>query len=154
MSLATKTRNYLVFLSRCGRIAFVGDWRYYAWMGILSCFILLGINAYAKQFVNGLIVTGMSDQVSWGVYIANFTFIVGVAAAAAMVLRSSASSDQRAIASSRRFRSSAPATSSAIRVRLPTSPAPGACARGDPKSSAPRGGEPVRGRQLGPALPG
>ena len=34
----------------------------------------------------GLIVTGMSDQVSWGVYIANFTFLVGVAAAAVMMV--------------------------------------------------------------------
>jgi len=86
MSLRAKTRNYLVFLWRCARIAFVGDWRYQVWMGLLTCIILVGINAYAKQFVNGLIVTGMSDQVSWGVYIANFTFIVGVAAAAAMLV--------------------------------------------------------------------
>ena len=34
----------------------------------------------------GLIVTGMSDEVSWGVYIANFTFLVGVAAAAVMMV--------------------------------------------------------------------
>ena len=79
-------RNYLVFLWRCGRIAFVGDWRYYAWMGALTVFCLLGLNAYAKQFANGLIVTGMSDEVSWGVYIANFTFLVGVAAAAVMMV--------------------------------------------------------------------
>src|SRR5436853_92134 len=79
-------RNYFVFLWRCVQIAFVGDWRYYTWMGLLTIVILLGINSYAKQFVNGLIVTGMSDQVSWGVYIANFTFIVGVAAAAAMLV--------------------------------------------------------------------
>ena len=61
-------RNYLVFLWRCGRLAFVGDWRYYTWVGVLSLFCLLGINAYAKQFAYGLVVTGMSDQVSWGVY--------------------------------------------------------------------------------------
>ena len=80
------TRNYLVFLSRCARIAFVGDWRYYAWMGALTFVALLGLNAYCKQLVNGLIVTGMSDEVSWGVYIANFTFLVGVAAAAVMMV--------------------------------------------------------------------
>src|ERR1043165_909738 len=51
-----------------------------------SVIVLLGINAWARQFVHGLAVTGMSDQVSWGVYIANFTFIVGVAAAAAMLV--------------------------------------------------------------------
>lgn len=80
------TRNYLVFLGRCGRIAFVGDWRYYSWMGLLTVVCLLGLNAYAKQFVHGLITTGMSDEVSWGVYIANFTFLVGVAAAAVMMV--------------------------------------------------------------------
>ena len=79
-------RNYLVFLWRSGRLAFVGDWRYYTWMGALTVLCLLGLNAYAKQFANGLIVTGMSDEVSWGVYIANFTFLVGVAAAAVMMV--------------------------------------------------------------------
>jgi Ni/Fe-hydrogenase subunit HybB-like protein len=80
------TRNYFRFLSRCARVAFVGDWRYYAWMGFLTAVILLGINAYCRQFVHGFISTGMSDQVSWGVYISNFTFIVGIAAAAAMLV--------------------------------------------------------------------
>jgi Ni/Fe-hydrogenase subunit HybB-like protein len=80
------SKNYLRFLCRCSRIAFDGDWRYYAWIGFLSVIVLLGINAWAKQVVHGLYVTGMSDQVSWGVYIANFTFMVGVAAAAAMLV--------------------------------------------------------------------
>ncbi len=84
--MITACRNYLVFLQRCARIAFVGDWRYYAWMGALTFVILLGLNAYAKQLVEGLIVTGMSNEVSWGVYIANFTFLVGVAAAAVMMV--------------------------------------------------------------------
>jgi Ni/Fe-hydrogenase subunit HybB-like protein len=84
--MSTAIRNYFVFLRRCARIAFDGDWRYYTWMGALTAVALLGLNAYCKQFVNGLIVTGMSDQVSWGVYIANFTFLVGVAAAAVMMV--------------------------------------------------------------------
>jgi molybdopterin-containing oxidoreductase family membrane subunit len=79
-------RNYLVFLWRSAGLALVGDWRYYLWMGTLTVVCLLGLNAYAKQFVHGLVVTGMSDEVSWGVYIANFTFLVGVAAAAAMMV--------------------------------------------------------------------
>ena len=79
-------RNYLRFLGRFARIAFVGDWRYYAWMGALTVLVLLGLNAYCKQFVAGLVTTGMSDEVSWGVYIANFTFLVGVAAAAVMMV--------------------------------------------------------------------
>jgi Ni/Fe-hydrogenase subunit HybB-like protein len=79
-------RNYIVFLWRCGCVALEGDWRYYLWIGSLFAVCLLGLNAYAKQFVHGLIVTGMTDQVSWGVYIANFTFLVGVAAAAVMLV--------------------------------------------------------------------
>ncbi len=78
--------EYLRFLWRCGRISFVGDWRYYLWMTFLTVIALLGLNAYCKQFVEGLIVTGMTDQVSWGLYIANFTFLVGMAAAAVMLV--------------------------------------------------------------------
>ncbi len=84
--MITAVRNYLVFLRRSVSLAFVGDWRYYAWMGALTVVCLLGLNAYAKQLVHGLVVTGMSDEVSWGVYIANFTFLVGVAAAAVMMV--------------------------------------------------------------------
>lgn len=80
------TRNYLVFLKRCIALIFEGDWRYYTWVGFLATVCLLGLNAYCRQFAHGLIVTGMSDEVSWGVYIANFTFLVGVAAAAVMMV--------------------------------------------------------------------
>jgi Ni/Fe-hydrogenase subunit HybB-like protein len=52
----------------------------------LAVLCVVGLNAYAKQFVAGLVTTGMSDQVSWGVYIANFTFLVGMAAAAVMLV--------------------------------------------------------------------
>jgi len=79
-------RNYLRFLRRMAAVAFEGDWRYYTWTGALTAVCLLGINAYARQFVAGLEITGMSDQVSWGVYIANFTFLVGMAAAAVMLV--------------------------------------------------------------------
>ena len=79
-------RTYLKFLIRCFRLSFVGDYRYYAWMFLLTVFVLLGINAYCKQLVYGLATTGMTDQVSWGFYIANFTFLVGMAAAAVMLV--------------------------------------------------------------------
>ena len=84
--MSTAIRDYSRFILRCWRIAFVGDWRYYAWMGLLTVVTLIGLNAYCKQLVHGLMVTGMSDEVSWGVYIANFTFLVGVAAAAVMMV--------------------------------------------------------------------
>ncbi len=79
-------KNYIRFLWRCFRLSFVGDWRYHLWMLILTIVALFGIHAYAGQFVHGLAVTGMSDHVSWGLYIANFTFLVGMAAAAVMLV--------------------------------------------------------------------
>jgi Ni/Fe-hydrogenase subunit HybB-like protein len=79
-------RSYLKFLRRCAGVSLEGDWRYYAWIGGLAVLCVVGLNAYAKQFVAGLEITGMSDQVSWGVYIANFTFLVGMAAAAVMLV--------------------------------------------------------------------
>lgn len=79
-------RRYATFLWQCARISFVGDRRYYAWMTVLTVFILLGVHAWCRQLVGGLATTGMTDQVSWGVYIANFTYLVGLAAAAAMLV--------------------------------------------------------------------
>ncbi|MBN1344687.1 MAG: polysulfide reductase NrfD [Phycisphaerae bacterium] len=55
-------------------------------MTILTIVSLLGLHAYCQQFVHGLVTTGMTDQVSWGLYIANFTYLVGLAAAAAMLV--------------------------------------------------------------------
>ena len=79
-------REYVRFLWRCFRVSFVGDWRYHAWMLLLTIICLFGLNAYVRQFVDGLATTGMTDQVSWGLYIANFTFLVGIAAAAVMMV--------------------------------------------------------------------
>ena len=55
---------------------------YYVWVVFLLIMIAIGIGAYVKQMRLGLIVTGMTSYVSWGLYIGNFTFLVGVAAAA------------------------------------------------------------------------
>ncbi|MEK7234167.1 MAG: sulfate reduction electron transfer complex DsrMKJOP subunit DsrP [Elusimicrobiota bacterium] len=79
-------KDYFLFVGRCARETFRGDWRYFLWMSILTAVSLLGLNAYCKQFVMGLSTTGMTDQVSWGLYIANFTFLVGMAAAAVMLV--------------------------------------------------------------------
>ena len=59
---------------------------FYSWMTFLTIISLLGLRSYCNQMVHGLITTGMTDQVSWGVYIANFTFLVGMAAAAVMLV--------------------------------------------------------------------
>lgn len=79
-------RRYCTFLWECVRLSFVGDWRYHTWMTILTVVTLLGVYAYCQQLVQGLVTTGMTDQVSWGLYIANFTYLVGLAAAAAMLV--------------------------------------------------------------------
>jgi molybdopterin-containing oxidoreductase family membrane subunit len=65
--------------------ALYGSKRYYAWIGFLMIIIIAGLAAYLKQFDYGLGVTGMSRDVSWGLYISQFTFMVGVAASAVMV---------------------------------------------------------------------
>jgi molybdopterin-containing oxidoreductase family membrane subunit len=79
-------KRYFTFLWECARISFVGDWRYHTWMTILTIGALVGLHAYCAQLVQGLVTTGMTDQVSWGLYIANFTYLVGLAAAAAMLV--------------------------------------------------------------------
>ncbi len=79
-------KDYVTFVYRCALKTLEGDWRYFLWMTLLLAVSLLGLNAYCKQLVAGLSVTGMSDQVSWGLYIANFTFLVGMAAAAVMLV--------------------------------------------------------------------
>jgi len=67
-------------------VATKGDRTYHLWMGVLSLLMIIGIYAYYVQIEEGLIVTGMNDSVSWGLYISNFTFLVGVAAAAVMLM--------------------------------------------------------------------
>jgi Ni/Fe-hydrogenase subunit HybB-like protein len=52
----------------------------------LVAMVMLGIYAYSVQTNLGLSATNMSDIVSWGFYIGNFTFLVGVAAAAVMLI--------------------------------------------------------------------
>jgi molybdopterin-containing oxidoreductase family membrane subunit len=79
-------KKYAAFLWDCFRLSFVGDWRYHLWMTVLTLVTLAGVYAYCQQLVHGLIATGMTDQVSWGMYIANFTYLVGLAAAAAMLV--------------------------------------------------------------------
>jgi molybdopterin-containing oxidoreductase family membrane subunit len=63
-----------------------GGRRYHLWMGALTAVMLIGAYAYSVQLRYGLAVTGMNDHVSWGLYISNFTFLVGLAAAAMMLV--------------------------------------------------------------------
>ena len=63
-----------------------GSKKYHLWMALLTLIMLVGMYCYSIQLDEGLSVTGMSDRVSWGLYISNFTFLVGVAAAAVMLV--------------------------------------------------------------------
>lgn len=66
--------------------ALSGDRKYWGWVFILLVLIAVGFLFYLKQFGYGLGITGLSRDVTWGFYIAQFTFLVGVAASAVMVV--------------------------------------------------------------------
>src|SRR5579863_8391191 len=63
-----------------------GSRGYYLWVAFLLGWIALGAAAYTHQLHVGLVATNMVDQVPWGAYIANFTYLVGMAAAAVMLV--------------------------------------------------------------------
>jgi Ni/Fe-hydrogenase subunit HybB-like protein len=79
-------RGVVHFLVGSGRLVLHGGKAYYLWMLFLLALILWGGFAYVDQLQNGLIRSNMRDQVSWGFYIGNFTFLVGVAAAAVLLV--------------------------------------------------------------------
>jgi molybdopterin-containing oxidoreductase family membrane subunit len=66
--------------------AFKGSRRYWALLAVWAVLILIGTVAYGRQLTEGLYITGMNRDISWGLYIAQFTFMVGVAASAVMVV--------------------------------------------------------------------
>lgn len=68
------------------KIIIKGSRRYYTWLAFLSILIAWGASGYIQQLKHGLLVTNMRDPISWAFYIGNFTFLVGVAAAAIMLV--------------------------------------------------------------------
>jgi len=66
--------------------AFGGGRRYWLLLAFWGVLIAIGGTAYARQLSEGLTITGMNRDVSWGIYIAQFTFMVGIAASAVMVV--------------------------------------------------------------------
>ena len=66
--------------------ALTGGRRYWILLALLAAVILTGFLFYLRQLQEGLIITGMGRDVSWGLYIAQFTFLVGVAASAVTVV--------------------------------------------------------------------
>ncbi len=74
------------FVVSSARLVMRGNAGYWAWIALLLALIASGALAYGQQVTSGLGVTAMRDQVSWGFYIGNFTFLVGVAAAAVVLV--------------------------------------------------------------------
>src|SRR5512140_3475388 len=66
--------------------AFEGSKKYWAWLIFLGALSMVGAYYYYQQFTYGLGLTGLHRDVTWGLYIGQFTFLVGVAASAVMLV--------------------------------------------------------------------
>ncbi|HEX5050729.1 MAG TPA: NrfD/PsrC family molybdoenzyme membrane anchor subunit [Planctomycetota bacterium] len=79
-------RYFSQFAAGSVRIVLRGNVWYWLWVSALLVLIGIGGAYYVRQLQLGLITTNMRDQVSWAFYIGNFTFLVGVAAAAVLLV--------------------------------------------------------------------
>lgn len=86
MKNTSSDKNLLHFFGYSLAWGLSGNVYYRIYLGCLFAFIGGGLYAYSIQAREGLAATGMNDIVSWGLYISNFTFLVGVAAAAVMLI--------------------------------------------------------------------
>lgn len=66
--------------------AIKGSQSYWGWMIFLLAMMGIGFGCYLYQWFEGLRITGMSRDVSWGFYIGQLTYFVGVAASGVMVV--------------------------------------------------------------------
>lgn len=78
--------SYPRFLLHLVKLATSGSKKFYVTMFVLTAIAWSGANGWAQQTAHGMALTGMTDHVSWGLYIANFTFGVGLAAGAVMMV--------------------------------------------------------------------
>jgi Ni/Fe-hydrogenase subunit HybB-like protein len=79
-------RNFGRFLGNAALESLDGGKLFYVWMFCLTAVFLVGANAWAVQVRDGMALSNMSDHVSWALYIANFTFLVGLAAGGVMMV--------------------------------------------------------------------
>lgn len=79
-------RRFSEFVTMSIRTVMRGNRPYWIWIAVLVALIVSGVLAFIQQARVGLTLTAMRDQVSWGFYIGNFTFLVGVAAAAVVLV--------------------------------------------------------------------
>ncbi len=66
--------------------ALKGSRTYWGWIITLLVLIGIGFASYLYQWFEGLRITGMSRDVSWGFYIGQLTYFVGIAASGVMVV--------------------------------------------------------------------
>src|SRR5512142_2150411 len=66
--------------------ALAGSRRWWTLLAVLAALVAVGFATYLRQLALGLGITGLSRDVPWGLYIAQLTFLVGVAASAVMVV--------------------------------------------------------------------
>ncbi|MFW9996626.1 MAG: NrfD/PsrC family molybdoenzyme membrane anchor subunit [Candidatus Odinarchaeota archaeon] len=59
--------------------------KYFFFVGFLLLLILFAAINYLSQLTYGLVVTGMRDRVSWGAYITNFVFFIGISHAGTFI---------------------------------------------------------------------
>jgi molybdopterin-containing oxidoreductase family membrane subunit len=78
--------TFFRFLGGAARLIVKGNGAYYAWCGFLLTLIMVGGWTYFREFLGGQSEANMNDSVSWGFYIGNYTFLVGVAAAAVVLV--------------------------------------------------------------------
>lgn len=78
--------NFIRFIKESFKIVIRGNKWYYLWIGFLFILIIWGSLGYLDQLKDGLVVTNMRDHISWAFYIGNFAFLVGVAAAAILLV--------------------------------------------------------------------
>lgn len=82
----SSVRTYLEFWKSMFLTAVRGSFRYYAWLTFLFVVATIGFLCHFVQLTEGLVVTNLSNQISWGAYIANFTYIVGILAVAVLLV--------------------------------------------------------------------
>ncbi len=86
MNQAHSQKNLVTFIRDTLVWNLSGSIKYQLFLCFTLCLMVTGVFGYFIQFKQGLAATNMSNIVSWGFYISNFTFLVGVAAAAVMLI--------------------------------------------------------------------
>jgi molybdopterin-containing oxidoreductase family membrane subunit len=63
----------------------ISNYGFYAWIGVLSVLVVIGLISFIRQTTDGHHLTGLSDALPWGLYITGFVFFVGTSAGATLV---------------------------------------------------------------------